>query len=85
MNHGPLVEIGATGAQIEVLIHKINRALAGHDPAHIVMSCLANALILQKPHISAEEIQEGVRLVSGCICNFLSGTEIEEGEKLVVN
>ena len=84
MNSSPLVEIGATGAQIEVLINKINHALSGHSPAHIVMSCLANALILQKPDISPEDIQEGVRVVSGCICNFLSETEDEEGEKLVL-
>ena len=84
MNQGPLVEIGATGAQIGMMITKINRALSGHDPAHIVISCLANALILQKPHISSYDIQEGVRVVSGCICNFLSETETEEGEKLVL-
>ena len=84
MNQSPLVEIGATGAQIEVLINKINHALSGHNPAHIVMSCLANALIIQKPHISPEDIQEGIRIVSGCICNFLSETETEEGEKLVL-
>ena len=84
MNSGPLVEIRATGAQIDILINKINHALMGASPAHIVMSCLANALIVQKPDLSPEDIQEGVRVVSGCICNFLSGTETEEGEKLVL-
>jgi hypothetical protein len=87
---GPLiVETQVSGHEITRIINtKIAPAIEGEDSYKVVLSLLSFAMILMKPEITAEQLQEGVTWVSQGMCLFLAEPEAEDGMgpgKMVAN
>lgn len=69
---GQITYTTASGSDIERIMDKIEDALEGEATSHIMISCLALALIYQYPNISVEQLEEGVRGASEWISMFIS-------------
>lgn len=79
----PVIEAKATGPQIEALVDKLVFTLDGSERHHAIIALTTLALILMKPDITPDQIEDGVKGVTGYICTLLSHTD--ERERLVVN
>ena len=84
----PLIEARASGHDITRLINeKLAPCLEGEDQSKCVIAMLTLSLLIMKPILSAEEVQEGVMGVSQWMCLWLSslGEVGEDGEKRKAN
>lgn len=63
--------VSASGDEIFEIITGIEEAVEGYTRSHIIIALLALAITTQKPDVTPEEIQAGVKGVSEWICLFL--------------
>jgi hypothetical protein len=61
----------ATGEDIEKIISKLEPVLEKEPRTHVLMACLAIALIANDPDITTERLVTGVRDLSQWICLYL--------------
>jgi hypothetical protein len=84
----PIIEAKASGAEITRIINgKLAPALEGEDQSACVMAMLTLTLLIMKPILEAEQIQDGVMGCSQWLCLYLSSLDEtgEEGKKVVAN
>lgn len=60
-----------------MLVEMLNDALSGVPDGHQIISCLAKALIIQKPDLTEEQVRDGVQDVSNYMCLWLDGQTAE--------
>ena len=72
----PIIEAKASGSEITRLINeKLAPCLEGEDQSKCVIAMLTLSLLIMKPVISAEDIQEGVMGISQWMCLWLSSMD----------
>ena len=71
----PITYTKASGADIDRILTLMESVLSGQDEQHIVMACLALALMIQIPNIKLEQITAGVKGASEWITLFASELE----------
>jgi hypothetical protein len=84
----PIIEAKASGNEITRLINeKLAPCLEGEEQSKCVIAMLTLALLIMKPVISAENIQEGVMGISQWMCLYLSSLDEvdQEGKKRKAN
>ncbi len=86
---GPqIIETQVSGHEITRIINtKLSPAIEGENEAKVVISLLSFAIILMKPEISPQQLQDGVMWLSQGMCLLLSDPVSEDGEdvKMVAN
>ena len=84
----PIIEARATGKEVTRIINeKLAPSVDGEDQSAAVIAMLTMVLLIMKPVISAEDIQQGVMGISQWMCLFLSSLDEvdEKGEKRKAN
>jgi hypothetical protein len=84
----PIIEAKATGHEVTRIINeKLAPSLEGENQSSAVIAMLTMIMLIMKPVISAEDIQQGVLGVSQWMCLFLSSLDDgdEDGEKRKAN
>lgn len=78
-------ETTATGSEIEMIIERLEYALEGVKRGHGLIALLSLALVIQKPDISQDLLQDGVRDVSRYMCLILDEAGMDLKGKQVLN
>jgi len=89
MGYGHIVETHVPGAEITRLINtKIGPAIEGEDEHTVAIALLTCAILMMKPEVSVEQLQEGITWLSQGMCLLLADmvpeTEGVEDTKPVV-
>ncbi len=71
MTEEPIVMTKASGQEVADIVRKIVSTLEGENKGHAIMALISLLLILQKPSLGAEDIQEGIKDVSQFVCMWL--------------
>ena len=65
----------ATGADIQKVLEAVQPVIADFPRTHVMMACLALALMVQDPELSIEELHDGVVGMSQWACLYLHRLE----------
>lgn len=72
-----IVQQTATGKEIEEIINEIAPIIQDKPSAHVMMACLALAMIIQHPDIEPEDLQRGVKEASEWMALYVSSVDPE--------
>lgn len=75
MSNDTITYTKASGVELERIIGIMEHALINENPSHVTMACLAVAIMLQSPDISAKQLVEGVKGASEWIALFVSSVD----------
>lgn len=76
MNNPFIEEVTASGEEILNIVEAIEPILSKVPRAQACMACLATAISMMNPNLTARELQEGVKGASEWVCTYVTGIEM---------